>query len=110
MKLVHITFQSQYVDTVERMLLDRGLVAWARHSRTAGRDMEGLHDQSQAFPGSVAVIQVQVPDDAVEEVLEELEEFRRAKRTHHHLEALVLPVERRIGPEADPDAAEEERG
>lgn len=103
MKLLHITFQSQYIASLESLLLDHGLTAWARHSRAAGRDVEGLHDQSQAFPGSVAVIQVQVPDELLDEVLDDIEEFRLAKGTHRHLEAVVLPVERRLGPEPDED-------
>ncbi|MDX1631340.1 MAG: hypothetical protein R3234_05745 [Thermoanaerobaculia bacterium] len=97
MKLLHLTFQVQYTEPVEEILGEQGLEAWARTGRIAGRDGDGRHEGSQAFPGSLTVIQAQVPDGRVDQVLTALEEFRREKRAHHHLEALVLPVERKIG-------------
>lgn len=97
MKLVHVSFQVQYTDLVEEVLARQGLRAWARYGRVAGRDCDGRHEGSQAFPGNLTVIQAQVPDARVDAVLDALEEFRGAKRSHRHLEALVLPVERKIG-------------
>lgn len=97
MKLVHVSFQVQYTDLVEEILARQGLRAWARFGRVAGRDCDGRHEGSQAFPGNLTVIQAQVPDARVDTVLEALEEFRGTKRSHRHLEALVLPVERKIG-------------
>lgn len=97
MKLVHVSVQVQYTDLVEAILTGEGLRLWSRYGRIAGRDRDGRHEGSQAFPGSLTVIQAQVPDERVEAVLDALQEFRREKSSHRHLEALVLPVERRIG-------------
>lgn len=108
-KLLHVTFQVQYTDHVEAILADCGLDRWARHHRVYGRDADGRHEGSQAFPGHVTAIQAQVPEERVECVLDALEEFRRAKRVHRHLEALVLPVERRIGASAGREGGEAAR-
>ncbi|MGD2113871.1 MAG: TolC family protein, partial [Acidobacteriota bacterium] len=97
MKLVHVSVQVQYTDPVEAILAGQGLRVWARYGRIAGRDCDGRHEGSQAFPGNLTVIQAQVPDARVDAVLDALQEFRRAKRAHRHLEALVLPIERKIG-------------
>ena len=60
MKLVHVSFQVQYTDLVEEVLARQGLRAWARYGRVAGRDCDGRHEGSQAFPGNLTVIQAQV--------------------------------------------------
>ena len=101
LKLLHVTFQVQYTEHVEAILERCGLDRWARFRRIAGRDVDGRHEGSQAFPGHVTAIQAQVPEEGVDGVLEALEEFRLEKRVHRHLEALVLPVERRIGAEGE---------
>jgi hypothetical protein len=97
MKLLHLTVHVQYTERVEAVLADCGLSRWARYQRVGGRDSEGRHEGSQAFPGRLTVIQAQLEDDQVEAALDALETFRTSKRAHRHLEALVLPVERRIG-------------
>lgn len=97
MKLLHLSVQVQYTDLVEAILGGEGLRMWARYRRIGGRDADGRHEGSQAFPGSLTVIQAQLPDERVEAVLDALQEFRREKSSHRHLEALVLPVEQRIG-------------
>ena len=107
MKLVHVTVQVQYAEDVGEILRRHELRSWTRHDRIAGRDLDGRHDGSQAFPGNMALFQAQVADDDVSAVLDDLEKFRTAKRVHHHIEALVLPVERRIGPEPAREATAE---
>ena len=97
MKLVHVTFQIQYVDAVEAILERRGLGSWVRSGRIGGRDRDGRHDGSQAFPGNVTVIRALIRDEEVEGLLEELERFREDKSSHRHLVAAVLPVDRSIG-------------
>jgi hypothetical protein len=111
MKLVHITFQEQYTEAVEGILGHLEVASWVRHRRVDGRDLDGRHEGSQAFPGAVTVIEVRMRDEVVGELLERLEAYRTAKRVHRHLEALVLPVERMIGPrseEEEEDAGGEE--
>jgi hypothetical protein len=61
-----------------------------------GKDREGKHYGSQVFPGSVAVVQAQVGEDRLGAVLSDLEAFRDSKEVHKHLEALVLPIEKRL--------------
>jgi hypothetical protein len=59
-----------------------------------GRDRDGKHYGSQVYPGSVVVVQAQVPAVRVDALLDDLRRFRDAKPAHAHLCALVLPVER----------------
>jgi len=39
------------------------------------------------------VIQAQVPDDSVESLLAELNEFKKAAESHRHINAVMLPIE-----------------
>ena len=106
MKLVHLSFQVQYADPVERLLERHRLKNWVRYGRIAGHDRDGRHDGSQAFPGNVTAVQVLVPDDRLDGLLDDLEDFRNAKRVHRHLVAAVMPVERSLGGDAEPDDEE----
>lgn len=101
MKLVRITVQVQYTGDIERILVDRQLPAWTCQRRVAGRDLDGRHEGSQAFPGSITAFDVRTPDDRVDDLLAALEQFRDARPTHRHLEAYVLPVERTLTPEEE---------
>ncbi len=109
MKLLHLSVHVQYTERLEALLRENGLRVWTCYQRVAGRDSDGRHEGSQAFPGRLTVIQAQLEDDLVDPVLEALEEFRQSKRAHRHLEALVLPVERRVGfdPETEPESEEQ---
>lgn len=97
MKLVQITFQVQYTDQIGEILRAIEPARWVTHSRVAGRDSDGRHEGSQAFPGSLALAQAVLPNDAVTGLLEALRTFREEKRAHRHLQAVVLPVEDGIG-------------
>ncbi len=101
MKLVRIAVQVQYGDAVQGILADLGVPAWTRHERIGGRDVDGRHDGSQAFPGSMTALVARVPDDEVGPLLDALEEFRGARATHRHLEAYVVAVERSLHPRED---------
>jgi hypothetical protein len=93
MKLLHVTLQFQYAEEIEGLLAERGVVDLVRHPRVAGRDRDGRHDGSQAFPGHMAAIQAFVPEGQVAPLLEDLRAFRDAKPAHAHLRAAVLSVD-----------------
>ena len=99
MKLVQVSFHFEYADSIDRIVESRGVKHYVRHPRIAGYDREGKHDGSQVFPGNTAVVQALVEDEAVDGLLDDLARFRQAKRAHWHLEAFVLPVERRLSDE-----------
>jgi hypothetical protein len=95
-KLVQVRLHFEYTDVIEEILDRHGLQHWVRHPRIEGRDGEGKHTGSQAFPGSVSVVEIQVDDDRLDTLLDELRSFRDAKPAHGHLEALVLPIDRTL--------------
>jgi hypothetical protein len=110
MKLVHIVVQVQYTEAVEAILVAREVAAWTRNLRVAGRDRDGRHEGSQAFPGQLAAFVARLDDGRVDGLLESLREFRDARTTHGHLEAYVLPVEHALLPDEDPPDGAPERG
>lgn len=93
MKLVLVTFQFQYAEEIETLLAKHGIVDLVRHPRIAGRDRDGRHDGSQAFPGHMAAIQAFVEEGRTEPLLDALRAFRDAKPAHAHLRAAVLPLD-----------------
>ena len=96
MKFVHITVHLEYADAIEAILDNPEIRDFARYAMREGKDRDGKHYGSQVFPGNTTIYQAQVPDEKVDAVLADLKEFRDAKQSHRHLEALVLPVERRL--------------
>lgn len=96
MKLLHLSFHFEYAEQIES-ILDRCEVRdYARYSMIEGSDRDGKHFGTQVFPGNVTVIQAQVPEDKIDGLFKELQAFREKKDAHRHLQALVLPVERRL--------------
>ena len=96
MKLLHLTFHFEYADAIER-IFDRHEVRDAtRYPMVEGRDRDGKHYGSQVYPGNFTVVHAQLPEEKIDAMFEELRAFRDEKRAHHHLEALILPVERRL--------------
>lgn len=93
MKLVHITVHFEYTDFIEGLLDRHGITEYVRYSMIGGKDRDGKHFGSQVYPGSVTVYQAQVPADGIGALLEELRTFRDSKRAHHHLGAVVVPIE-----------------
>ena len=96
MKLVQVRLHFEYTDEIEQILDRHGLQHWVRHPRIEGRDGEGKHTGSQAFPGSVSVVEARVDDARLDALLDDLRSFRDAKPAHRHVDALVLPIERTL--------------
>lgn len=96
MKLLHLSFHFEYGEMIES-ILDRHEVAdYVRYSMVEGKDRDGKHFGTQVFPGNVTAIQAQVPDEKVDALLDDLQSFRQEKDAHRHLQALIIPVERRL--------------
>lgn len=96
MKLMQITVHFEYADAITAILDHQGISHYVRYPMIAGKDREGKHYGTQVFPGNITVIQAQTPDSAIDALFRELKAFRDEKRAHRHLEAFVLPIERRL--------------
>ena len=96
MKLLQITFHFQYSETVEAILDRHGVQDFVRVPMVEGKDLDGKHYGNQVYPGNSSLVQAQVPEEVLESILSELKEFKESKNSHRHLQALVLPVERRL--------------
>jgi hypothetical protein len=103
MKLVQVNFHFEYADVVDGIVERHQVRNYVRHPRIVGYDSEGKHDGTQVFPGNTAVIQALVEDERVDPLLAELARFRDEKRAHRHVEAFVMPVERQLSVEFEPD-------
>lgn len=96
MKFVQISVYFEYADVIEAML-DRHQVAdYIRYNMADGKDPEGKHFGSQVFPGNFTVYNAQVSAESLDGLFEELESFRLSRPAHHHLQAIVLPIERSL--------------
>ncbi len=96
MKLVHITVQFEFAEIVERILDRNGVATYARHSMVDGKDKDGKHMGSQVHPGNLTVFDAHVDEDKLDELFDDLRVFREEKTAHEHIQALVLPVERKL--------------
>ncbi len=96
MKLVLIVFHFEYTAIIEALLDRHGIADYVRHPMIEGKDADGKHFGTQVFPGNSSVVQAQVAAEKIDALFEELGEFRRSKPAHHHLQALVLPIERQL--------------
>ena len=96
MKLVQITFHFEYIDEIEEILDDVPVRHYACHRRVEGRDSTGKLEGTQVYPGTMSVIQAMVEDGEVDRLIDALRAFRDIREGHRHLEAIVLPVERRL--------------
>jgi len=96
MKLLHVTYHFQYSDFIEELLDNHEIKNYTRYPMVEGKDNQGKHFGTQVHPGNTSVVQAQVPEEGLDELLEDLREFRDAKQAHKHLDALVLPVERSL--------------
>ncbi len=97
MKFLHITFHFQFSETIEEILDKHEIRDYIRVPMVESNDRDGKHFGSQVFPGNSSLIQAQVPEEKVDDILSDLKRFREEKLSHQHLEALVLPVEQRLG-------------
>jgi hypothetical protein len=98
MKLVIVSVHFEYTDAIEAIIDRHGPQHYLVYPRIEGLDSEGFHEGSQVHPGNLAAIHVRLADHTVSPLLDDLEIFRREKKAHHHLEAMVLPIERHLGP------------
>lgn len=96
MKLMQITVHFEFADAITAILDRQGISHYVRYPMISGKDREGKHYGTQVFPGNITVIQAQTPDSAIDALFCGLKAFRDEKRAHRHLEAFVLPIERRL--------------
>jgi hypothetical protein len=96
MKFMHITFHFEYADYIEEILDAHEIENFVRYPMREGKDRDGKHYGTQVFPGNTTVIQAQVPDEQVEQLLADLKAFREERSSRQHLEALVLPIEKKL--------------
>ncbi len=95
-KLVQIHVHFEYTDIIDAMLDRHGVVESVRYPMMQGKDRDGKHHGTQVFPGNFTIMQALMPEERIEALFGELEHFRREKPAHNHLQAFVLPVERRL--------------
>jgi len=96
MKLVMIAFHFEYTDLIEAMLDGLGISDYVRFPMIEGKDSDGKHFGTQVFPGNSSVIHAQVPEASMDALFAQLAHFRTAKPAHQHLQALAVPIERRL--------------
>jgi len=96
MKLIQITVHFEYGDDIEALLDALQIAHYVVYPMIEGKDTAGRHEGTQVHPGNLTVIQAQVEDNRVSEALEKLREFRMARKSHEHLEAIVIPIEQRL--------------
>lgn len=101
MKFLHVTVRFEYAEPVGRILDRHDVDHYVRARQLEGRDRDGKHFGTQVFPGSVSLLQAQVPEDVLDGLLEDLRAFRDESDAHAHLEAVVLPIERRLSRDED---------
>jgi hypothetical protein len=99
MKLLHVTFRFEFLQDVQDILDGHDVAAYVRLPMAQGADVDGRHFGSKVFPGHVSLLQATVDDEDVDALLDDIEAFRTARDAHNHLQALVVPVERRLGPD-----------
>jgi len=96
MKFLHITFHFEYSEDIEAILDKHGILDFIRIPMVEAKDRDGKHYGNQVYPGNSSIVQAQVPEEALEDLLADLKIFKEEKESHRHLQALVLPVERRL--------------
>ena len=96
MKLVIISFHFEYTDVIEAILDQLDISDFVRFPMMEGKDVDGKHFGTQVFPGNSSVIHAQVPEERLDGLFGQLARFRAAKPAHQHVQALVVPIERRL--------------
>lgn len=96
MKQVQVSVQSEYADLIREIFEQQEVDYYVLIPRTEGRNLDGRHEGTQVFPGTLMLALARVQDDRVDTLLEKLAEFRDEKTAHRHLEALVLPIDRQL--------------
>jgi hypothetical protein len=96
MKLVIISFHFEYTDVIEAILDRLAISDYIRLPMVEGKDKDGKHFGTQVFPGNSSVVLAQVPEEDVDSLFGQLSHFRAAKPAHQHVQALMVPIERRL--------------
>lgn len=96
MKFLHLTYHFQYNDIIEEILDEHEIENYARYPMIEARDNQGKHFGTQVHPGNSTVVEAQVPEEVVDDLLEDLRNFRDSRKAHEHLEALILPIEKKL--------------
>ena len=101
MKLIQISFRFEFSDVIERILDRHEIRDFVRWPMIDGRDCDGKAYGTKVYPGSVTVVNAQVQDEKVDDLMDDLESFRRERKAHRHLQALVLNIEHRLEDECE---------
>lgn len=96
MKLMQITYHFEFSQAIEGILDKHNVENFARCQMEEGKDCDGKHYGTQVFPGNIAIVNAKVPDEKVEPIFEDLKAFKKDKKVHHHLRAIVIPIERTL--------------
>ncbi len=96
MKLLHLAVHFELADAVTEILDRHQIGNYVRYPMIEGQDCEGKHFGTQVFPGNITVLEAQIPEELVDSLFEDLLSFQHEKKTHAHLEALLLPIERTL--------------
>lgn len=96
MKFVQLSYHFEYRSQVEEILDEHEIPHYVRYSMMEGKNSDGKHFGSQVHPGNVSVIEAHVPEDELDDLMDALGNFKHEKEAHEHLEAAVLPIERRL--------------
>jgi hypothetical protein len=96
MHLVQITFHFEFWEKIEAILDERRTGWYVRFPSVQGKDRDGKHDNTRVFPGSLSVVQILMEDDQIDDLMKRLDGFRAERQAHRHLEAIILPVVRRL--------------
>jgi len=93
-KLLQVILYFEYAEEVESILDRNQVVNYVRHSMIEGKDKYGKRRGTQVFPGRFSVIHAQVEEEQLASIFSDLSEFKKLKKAHEHLQALVLPIEK----------------
>ncbi len=96
MKMLVITYHFEFSEYIEELLDNYAIRDYIRISQVEAKDCDGKRFGSKVFPGNSSLVQAQVPEEKLEDILADLKAFKESRVAHHHLEALVLPVEQRL--------------
>lgn len=99
MKLMQIAVHFEYTDDIEAILDRHDVQQFIQYPMMEGKDSDGKHQGTQVYPGNVTVFHAQVDPSQVDPLFNDLQQFRSAKSSHHHLQALVVPIERNLAAE-----------
>lgn len=93
MKLLHLTYHFEFSDRIEKVLVAHDIKNYVRLPFVESRGCDGRHNGTKVFPGHSSVVQALVPDEAAEDIMEALNEFKKGAESQRHINAILLPVD-----------------